>query len=200
MITLNERSSSSLKILFPFIAGVGLGVLLHAPYQVFTRALQSKDTAIGTSAFFLLRFTGATIGLVRTFLEIRDALFSQFNTQSLAGTVFNIRLSNTLPSGYPGNPSTIDLTTVQSITPPELRDQVLHAIARSIQVCLLVVNSTVTTFLLQGRLDDLDVVLSVPRSGSSRESLASLIDDAPGLSSTCFAAHDADENQFCERL
>jgi hypothetical protein len=75
MITLNERSSSSVKILFPFIAGTGLGVLLHAPYQVFTRALQSRDMAIGTSAFFLLRFTGATIGLVRTIFSESDAIF-----------------------------------------------------------------------------------------------------------------------------
>lgn len=64
---LDERSSDSIKILFPLVAGLGLGLLLHAPYQVFTRALQSKDMAIGTSAFFLLRFTGATIGLVGTF-------------------------------------------------------------------------------------------------------------------------------------
>ena len=64
MITLDERSSRSIKVLFPFVAGIGLGLLLHAPYQVFTRALQSRDMAIGTSAFFLMRFTGATIGLV----------------------------------------------------------------------------------------------------------------------------------------
>jgi hypothetical protein len=67
MITLDERSNSSIKLLFPLVAGMGLGLLLHAPYQVFTRALQSKDMAVGTSAFFLLRFTGATIGLVSTF-------------------------------------------------------------------------------------------------------------------------------------
>ena len=138
MITLNDRSSSTVKILFPFIAGMGLGVLLHAPYQVFTRALQSKDMAIGTSAFFLLRFTGATIGLVRKFSGITYVPFSQFNTQSIAGTIFNIRLDKTLPTGYPGNSSTLDLTAVQSITPPMLRDEVLHAVARSIQVCLQV--------------------------------------------------------------
>ena len=61
---LDARSNSSIKVLFPLVAGVGLGLLLHAPYQVFARALQSKDMAIGTSAFFLIRFTGATIGLV----------------------------------------------------------------------------------------------------------------------------------------
>lgn len=67
MIMLDERSSGFIKLFFPLAAGVGLGLLLHAPYQVFTRALQSKDMAVGTSAFFLLRFTGATIGLVSTF-------------------------------------------------------------------------------------------------------------------------------------
>lgn len=133
---LDEGSSSSMKIIFPLIAGIGLGVLLHAPYQVFMRALQSKDMAIGTSAFFLLRFTGATIGLVRTVFVIKFVLFSQFNTQSLAGTVFDIRLDKLLPSGYPVNSRSIDLATVHLITPPELRDEVLRAIARSIQVCL----------------------------------------------------------------
>ena len=64
---LDTQSSGPIKVLFPLIAGIGLGLLLHAPYQVFTRALQSKDMAIGTSAFFLMRFTGATIGLVSTF-------------------------------------------------------------------------------------------------------------------------------------
>ena len=63
-------------------------------------------------------------------------LFSHdFVTQSLAGTVFNIRLDKLLPSGYPENASTIDLASLRSITPPELRGEVLHAVARSIQVC-----------------------------------------------------------------
>jgi hypothetical protein len=40
-------------------------MLFHAPYQIFTRALKPHEIATGTSAFFLVRFTGATIGLVR---------------------------------------------------------------------------------------------------------------------------------------
>lgn len=138
MITLDARSSSSVQVLFPLVAGIGLGLLLHAPYQVFTRALQSRDMAIGTSAFFLMRFTGATIGLVSAFFSELEVPLSRFNTQSLAGTLFNIRLDKTLPSEYLGDSSTIDLTTVQLMTPPELRDEVLDAIARSIQVCLCV--------------------------------------------------------------
>ena len=141
MVTLDERSSNPVKHLFPFVSGVGLGLLLHAPYQVFARALQSKDMAVGTSAFFLFRFTGATIGLVSPFVRTARVIFSQSNTQSLAGTIFDIRLKSVLLSEYPGNPGTIDLAAVQSTTPLELQDEVLNAIARSIQVCLRMAES-----------------------------------------------------------
>ena len=52
--------------LIPLIAGIGLGALFHAPYQVFACSLPSQDLAAATSAFFLVRFTGATVGLVRS--------------------------------------------------------------------------------------------------------------------------------------
>jgi hypothetical protein len=64
MILLDDHSPKAFRIVFPLISGLGLGLLLHAPYQVFTRALRSREIACGTSAFFLVRFTGATIGLV----------------------------------------------------------------------------------------------------------------------------------------
>ncbi|KAH9003979.1 amino acid permease ScVBA-like protein [Lactarius hatsudake] len=47
----------------PLLAGIGVGMLFHAPYQAFTGALSPKELAAGTSAFFLVRFTGATVGL-----------------------------------------------------------------------------------------------------------------------------------------
>ena len=61
---MTEHTPGSVNALFPLIAGVGLGMLFHAPYQVFTRALRRQEVASGTSAFFLVRFTGATVGLV----------------------------------------------------------------------------------------------------------------------------------------
>ena len=64
MISLDENTARSLQSLYPLFAGIGLGMLFHAPYQVFSRTLRSTETAAGTSAFFLVRFTGATIGLV----------------------------------------------------------------------------------------------------------------------------------------
>lgn len=65
---MSERSTHLEQTLFPLIAGVGLGMLFHAPYQVFTRALRRQEVASGTSAFFLVRFTGATVGLVSVLL------------------------------------------------------------------------------------------------------------------------------------
>jgi hypothetical protein len=64
MNLLNERAPITMQEMFPLIAGIGLGMLFHAPYQVFTRALKPQELATGTSAFFLVRFTGATVGLV----------------------------------------------------------------------------------------------------------------------------------------
>lgn len=104
-----------------------------------------------------------------------------FNAQSLAGTLFNIRLDNTLPPGYLGNSSTIDLATIRLITPPELRDEVLNAVARSIQVCFVHDGIAVAVFSLQVYPDNLDVVLSVPRRGSSSKSLVSHANDTVGL-------------------
>jgi hypothetical protein len=64
MTLLHEQSSSMTQSLCPLTAGIGLGMLFHAPYQIFIKALEPRELAMGTSAFFLVRFTGATIGLV----------------------------------------------------------------------------------------------------------------------------------------
>jgi hypothetical protein len=61
---LDERTPMSLQITFALISGIGVGMLFHPPYQVFTRALTPSEIGPATSAFFLVRFTGATIGLV----------------------------------------------------------------------------------------------------------------------------------------
>ncbi|KAI0253542.1 hypothetical protein BJV78DRAFT_1152939 [Lactifluus subvellereus] len=50
-------------IMQSFLGGFGLGMLTHTPYQALTSALSPKELAAGTGAFFLVRFTGATVGL-----------------------------------------------------------------------------------------------------------------------------------------
>lgn len=48
---LNENAPIYAQVVYPLIAGFGLGMLFHAPYQVLSRALDPKDLASGTSAF-----------------------------------------------------------------------------------------------------------------------------------------------------
>ena len=69
-----------MQLFFPLVSGIGLGMLFHAPYQIFTRTLKAEEIATGTSAFFLVRFTGATVGLVR----YSDA-FLRATSHALAG-------------------------------------------------------------------------------------------------------------------
>ncbi|KIP11457.1 hypothetical protein PHLGIDRAFT_27930 [Phlebiopsis gigantea 11061_1 CR5-6] len=113
MIMLDEFSSRLTESIIPLVCGVGLGMLFHAPYQVFTKTLKPKELASGTSAFFLVRFTGATAGL------------------SVAGAIFQNRLSQTLPPAF--DPSTIVLNDLRAIMPPSLQIQALHAVSASIQ-------------------------------------------------------------------
>ncbi|TFK89767.1 amino acid permease ScVBA-like protein [Polyporus arcularius HHB13444] len=108
MMLMTEHSPRSTQIGFPLIAGVGLGMLFHAPYQVFTRALRRQEVASGTSAFFLVRFTGATVGL------------------AVAGAVYLGRLSETLPAGVDASSVIEAVDTLRSHSDwPEI----LHALS-----------------------------------------------------------------------
>lgn len=71
MTLMGETTSKLQQLLFPLIAGIGIGALFHAPYQIFLRSLSETDLATGTSAFFLVRFTGATVGLVSHVLSFK---------------------------------------------------------------------------------------------------------------------------------
>ncbi|KDQ59941.1 hypothetical protein JAAARDRAFT_153996 [Jaapia argillacea MUCL 33604] len=114
---LRDQSPKSMQIAFPLVAGVGIGMLFHAPYQVFTRAIDPKDIAAGTSAFFLTRFTGATVGL------------------AVAGAIFSLRLPHMLPQGLTltSPASGIDLASLQSLQPPPLKAEALRAVALSVR-------------------------------------------------------------------
>ncbi|KAJ7919085.1 amino acid permease ScVBA-like protein [Mycena leptocephala] len=112
---LDERSSITAE-LFPLVSGVGLGMLFHAPYQVFTRSLKQRDLAAGTSVFFLVRFTGATVGL------------------AIAGAVFDARAYTRIPPDLLMNGgSSINFIRLGSLQPLEYKMKVLHILATSIQ-------------------------------------------------------------------
>ncbi|KAI0762668.1 amino acid permease ScVBA-like protein [Fomes fomentarius] len=112
MMLMSDNSPRSSQILFPLIAGVGLGMLFHAPYQVFTRALRRQEVASGTSAFFLVRFTGATVGL------------------AVAGAVFLGQLSSTLPTGVDAS---IVLESVDVLKSRHDWPEIVHAMSLAIE-------------------------------------------------------------------
>lgn len=110
-------------------------MLFHAPYQVFTNALRPEELATGTSAFFLVRFTGATTGLVGSLLRLYD-LLNNVGIKAVAGAIYEGRLMHTLPSGYEAamHGFSLSVDSLGHIEPLQLRWEVIHAVSSSIQV------------------------------------------------------------------
>jgi hypothetical protein len=71
---LDENTRVIIQSFLPLLGGLGIGMLFHAPYQALTSVLSPKELAAGTGAFFLVRFTGATVGLVCVFLNTMHLL------------------------------------------------------------------------------------------------------------------------------
>ena len=137
---MSDRTSVALQEIAPLVAGIGIGMLFHSPYQVLTRALRPDDIASATSAFFLVRFTGATCGLVCDILlswpnpRLILLPISFFLPQAVAGAVFNGRLAQSDYAGLLGSAATIDLRALAKIEPISLRQELLKTVASAIQV------------------------------------------------------------------
>lgn len=117
LIILNDRTPVALQEVAPLIAGIGIGMLFHTPYQVLTITLGPNDIASATSAFFLVRFTGSTCGL------------------AIASAVFNGRLSQSQSAGVfsSSNISSSDLRGLVHLEPPALREEVIKSVTLAIQ-------------------------------------------------------------------
>jgi hypothetical protein len=130
---LNENANVAAQVVFPLIAGIGIGMLFHAPYQVFTRSLKPRELATGTSAFFLVRFTGATVGLVSPFWII---FYCPLNSmKAVAGTIFYDGLSKRLPADFVvrGHALPINYSDIKFFQ-SDVKAEVLHAVSSSIRV------------------------------------------------------------------
>ena len=130
---MDENANVVAQIAYPLIAGIGIGMLFHAPHQVFTRVLKPWELATGTTAFFLVRFTGATVGLVSLSESPFDVPLNPI--KAVAGTIFYETLSARLPSEFVsgGRALTLDYSNIKFL-PPDQREQVLHAVSSSIKV------------------------------------------------------------------
>ncbi|KAI0308250.1 major facilitator superfamily domain-containing protein [Multifurca ochricompacta] len=97
---LGENTRVLMQTFLPLLGGFGIGMLFHAPYQAFTSALSPKELAAGTSAFFLVRFTGATVGLacIILFTCIPFELTCPCS-QSIAGAIYQGSISRNVLHG-----------------------------------------------------------------------------------------------------
>lgn len=113
---LSNKSPLILKEIYPLIAGIGIGMLFHAPFAAITNGMTNEDRACTTSAFFLVRFIGATSGL------------------SVAGAIFDSRLSQTLPKNSPVREANLsdDLRKLVHLRPITLRLEVLHDVSSAL--------------------------------------------------------------------
>lgn len=63
MIQLDHRSNMAEKILYPLVAGLGLGSLFQVPMVGLMAAMPTKDIATSVAAYSFLRTMGSTIGV-----------------------------------------------------------------------------------------------------------------------------------------
>ncbi|KAH9982941.1 major facilitator superfamily domain-containing protein [Lactifluus volemus] len=99
---LGENTQVIMQSFLPLCGGFGIGMLFHTPYQALTSALSPKELAAGTGAFFLVRFTGATVGLVRLcHKRVSPFELTCFCAQSIAGAIYQSGISRHVLHGAP---------------------------------------------------------------------------------------------------
>lgn len=120
MITLDDRSNTAKKELYPMIAAMGIGCLFQTPLIALQAAMPLKDMATSTGAFGFLRTMGGTVGI-----SIGQAIYTSILKKKI----------NKIPdlSGFDTSPAALSesVRTLQSLPQPE-KGQIIHAYAQSI--------------------------------------------------------------------
>ncbi|KAJ6447509.1 MFS amino acid permease [Mycena sanguinolenta] len=125
MIMLDERSSLALQIIYPLIAGLGLGALFVPPLIGLQAAMPVKDMATSSTTLGLFRALGSTIGI-----SVGQAIWSAVVRQRLSKiSGVTIDLS--------GGALADSARQIESIRPDSLRLQVLHAYTKGVSAIWL---------------------------------------------------------------
>ncbi|KAF7354722.1 Membrane transporter [Mycena sanguinolenta] len=125
MIMLDERTSIALQIIYPLIAGLGLGALFVPPLIGLQAAMPVKDMATSSTTLGLFRSLGSTIGI-----SVGQAIWSAVVRQRLAkisGVTINLS----------GGALADSARQIESITPDSVRLQVLHAYTKGVSAIWL---------------------------------------------------------------
>ncbi|KAJ7911085.1 MFS general substrate transporter [Mycena leptocephala] len=127
MIMLDERSPIAVQIIYPLIAGIGLGALFLPPLIGMQAAMPVKDLATSSSTTFGLFYTlGSTIGI-----SVGQAVWSGVVRQRLSkipGLTLNLSGAALADSAR----------HIQTIEPASVRQQVLHAYTKGVSAIWLV--------------------------------------------------------------
>ncbi|KAI0759340.1 MFS amino acid permease [Irpex lacteus] len=126
MIMMDEASSTAIKVIFPMIAGFGVGGLFFPPLLLIQAAMPSKDMATATATLGLLRQLGSTVGIA-----VGQAIWSTQLRTKLAA-IPNIGL-DTSSSNLADS-----IRQIQHLEPASLRQAVQHAYTKSISVIWIV--------------------------------------------------------------
>lgn len=117
LATLDDRSSIAKQEIY-LLLGASCGALFQAPYIALQASMPVADMPASTSTLGLIRSLGGTTGI------------------SMAGTLFASLLSKrlkTIPGYTPASSNlTANVSGLTQIMPIEVRQQVLHAYARSL--------------------------------------------------------------------
>ncbi|KAJ7661600.1 major facilitator superfamily domain-containing protein [Mycena polygramma] len=126
MIMLDERSSIAVQIIYPLIAGIGLGALFLPPLIGLQAAMPVKDMATSSTTFGLFRTLGSTIGI-----SVGQAIWSGVLRQRIS-KIPNLTLD------LSGAALADSARQIQFIQPESVRQQVLHAYTKGVSAIWLV--------------------------------------------------------------
>ncbi|KAJ6502853.1 major facilitator superfamily domain-containing protein [Mycena vitilis] len=126
MIMLDERSSLAVQIIYPLIAGIGLGALFLPPLIGLQAAMPVKDMATTSTTFGLFRTLGSTIGIA-----VGQAIWAGVLRQRIS-KIPNLALD------LSGAALADSARQIQFIEPESVRQQVLHAYTKGVSAIWLV--------------------------------------------------------------
>ncbi len=116
------------------IAGLGMGLLFRSPFAAMEKALPEGDRAPMTACFFLVRFIGTSVGLVRERLIGTWHSLTFTTLQAVAGAVFDTAFHKRLPATFVIDTSSVDWKSISLIPDVALRLDVMNAAASAISV------------------------------------------------------------------
>ncbi|KAI0062470.1 MFS general substrate transporter [Artomyces pyxidatus] len=126
MTTLDDRSNTAEKVLYPLVLAIGQGCLTLTPQVALQAAMPIKDMATSTATYGFLRMLGATVGV-----SIGQAIYSSVLRKKVA-LIPNVNF-DTSPAALSQS-----VRQLKDIADPVVRQQVIHAYTRAISTIWVV--------------------------------------------------------------